>query len=68
MTLAMLVRSKCTFDDFDPDYDPNNVVITVDKAAEAGANKVTKAVGAQTQPHTTIQITQGNKTHTINVY
>ena len=68
VTLALLVRSKCTFNDFDPDYDPNNVVITVDGATGAGASGATKAGGARTQPRTCIHITQGNKTQTITVY
>ena len=71
VTLAMLVRSNCTFDDFDPDYDPNNIVITVDGISGAGAGvngTTTKVGGARTQPRTRIHIAQGNKTHTVNVY
>ena len=67
VTLAMLVRSKCTFDDFDTDYDPNNIVITVDRPTGAnGTTKVGGAVGG-TPPRASIQIAQGNKIHTINV-
>ena len=69
MTLAMLVRSKCTFDDFDSDYDPNNTVITVGgPTGTNGTTEVGGAVGgAPTPPRASIQIAQGNKIHTINV-
>ena len=67
VTMAMLVRSKCTFDDFDSDYDPQNTVITV--GGPPGANGVGEAVGgAPTPPRASIQIAQGNKIHTINVH
>jgi hypothetical protein len=67
---AMLIRSKCTFDNFDSDYDPNNVVITVDGMTAAGTNGAmsTNMGGARTQPRTSINIAQGNKTHTVHVY
>ena len=74
VSLAMLVHTRCTFDNFDSDYDPNNVVITVDgiSGSRAGANGVAMddmpLGGARTQPRTSINIAQGNKTHTVNVY
>lgn len=71
VTLAMLVRSRCTFDDFDTDHDPNNIVITVDGVTGTGATSngmATKMGGARSQPRTSINIAQGEKNHTINVY
>ena len=69
VSLAMLMRSKCTFDDFDTDHDPNNVVITVDGMTGPGTNgALTKVCGARTQPRTSINIAQGNKSHTVHVY
>ena len=73
VTLAMLVRSKCTFDNFDSDYDPNNIVITVDHGitgagATSNGSAATKMGGVQKQPRTSINIAQGDKTHTVNVY
>ena len=77
VTLALLVRSKCTFDNFDSDHDPNSMVITVDRMTgtapsngtmtEVGGAQ-TEMGGATTQPRTRIRIVQGNKTHTVNVY
>ena len=69
VTAAMLTRSRCTFDDFDTDYDPKNTVITVSgppgvsEAAEMGG----AVGGALTPPRATIQIAQGNNIQTINV-
>ena len=66
VTTAMLYRSRCTFDDFDTDYDPENTVITV--GGPPGSNGVGGAVsGALTPPRASIQIAQGDKIHTINV-
>ena len=73
VTLSMLVRSRCTFDDLDTDYDPENTVITVGGPTVTGANyngtaQVGGAMGgAPTPPRASIQIAQGNKIHTINV-
>ena len=69
VTMAMLTRSRCTFDDFDTDYDPENTVITV--GGPPGANGTAGMGGAMggapTPPRASIQIAQGNKIHTINV-
>ena len=62
----MLYRSRCTFDNFDTDYDPENTVITV--GGPPGANGVGGAMGgALIPPRASIQIAQGDKIHTINV-
>ncbi len=65
VTTAMLYRSRCTFDDFDTDYDPENTVITV--GGPPGGNGGGVMGGAPTPPRASIQIAQGNKIHTINV-
>ena len=65
VTLAMIIRSKCTFDDFDPDYDPNTTVITV--GGPTGENG-TAGGGVTTPPRATVEITQGNRVHIINVF
>jgi hypothetical protein len=65
VTTAMLYRSRCTFDDFNTDYDPENTVITV--GGPPGANGGGAMGGAPTPPRASIQIAQGNKIHTINV-
>ena len=63
VTLAMIIRSKCTFDDYDPDYDPNTTVITVGgPTGEYGT-----VGGVTTPPCASIEIAQGNKVHKINV-
>ena len=64
VTLAMLIRSKCTFDDYDPDYNPNTTVITVGgPTGEYGPI----VGGVTTPPRASFEIAQGNTVHKINV-
>lgn len=65
VTLALIVRSKCTFDDFDTDYDPHTTVITI--GGPTGENEETEVGGVTTPPRASVQIAQGNKVHKINV-
>ena len=61
ITLAMVIRSKCTFDDFYTDYDPNTTVITV-------GGPIKEVGGAIVSPltHTSVQVAQGNKVQFLN--
>ena len=66
VTAAMIIRTKCTFDDYDKDYDPNTTIITVGGPTTTGENG-TEVGGVTTPPRATVQIEQGNKLHIIKV-
>ena len=66
VTMPLIIRSKCTFDDYDTEYDPNMTVITVGGPTTEGYG-TTGEGGVTTPPRATVQIEQGNKVHVIKV-
>ena len=61
VTLAMITRLKCTFNDYNANYDPNTTVMTVrDPTGEYGI----PVGGVTTPPCASIE---GNQVHKINV-
>lgn len=66
VTVPLIIRSKCTFDDYDTEYDPNTIVITVGGPTPEGYG-TTGEGSVTTPPRATVQIEQGNKIHIIKV-
>ena len=66
VTLPLIIRSKCTFDDYDTEYDSNTTVITVGGPTTEGYG-TTGEGGVTTPPRATVQIEQGNKVYVIKV-
>lgn len=67
VTLALIIRSKCTFDDYDAEYDPNTTVITVSGPTTTEGYGTTGESEVTTPARATVQIEQGNKVHIIKV-